>query len=51
MIKAEILLNRALLWVMLMHMTESRPASVLYGICALLNIIDSALRMVREEHE
>ena len=51
MIKSEILLNRALLWIVLMHMTESRPASVLFGICALLNLIDSVIRMVLEERE
>lgn len=37
-IKAEILFNRALLWVALMHLTESRAASACFAICAVLNI-------------
>ena len=40
-IKAEILLNRALLWVALMHLTESRAASACFALCAVLNILRS----------
>lgn len=37
-IKSEILFNRALLWVALMHLTESRAASACFALCAVLNI-------------
>ena len=49
MSKSEILFNRALLWIVLMHLTDSKVASVMFSICALLNLIDSVIRMVSEE--
>lgn len=35
---SEVLFNRALLWVALMHLTESRAASACFALCAVLNI-------------
>lgn len=40
-IKPEILFNRALLWIALMHLTESRAASACFALCAVLNIWES----------
>lgn len=50
-VKSAVLFNRALIWIVLMHLTTSKVAAVIFVICALLNIIDSAIRMVQEEHE
>lgn len=49
--KSAILFNRALLWIVLMHLTDSKVMAVMFSICAALNIIDSAIRMVSEETE
>lgn len=49
--KGEILFNRALLWIVLMHLTDNKVAAVMFSICAAFNIIDSAIRMVQEETE
>lgn len=48
-IKSEILFNRALLWVALMHLTESRAASVCFALCAVLNIWKSFKAWVMDE--
>lgn len=37
-LKSEILFNRALLWAALMHLTESRAASVCFALLAVLNL-------------
>ena len=51
MSKSDILFNRALLWIVLLHLTDSKVAAVMFSICAALNIIDSVIRMVSEETE
>ena len=49
--KSDILFNRALLWIVLLHLTDSKVAAVMFSICAALNLIDSIIRMVGEETE
>ena len=49
MSKSAILFNRALLWIVLLHLTDSKVAAVMFSICAALNLIDSVIRMVSEE--
>lgn len=40
-IKSAVLFNRALLWVVLMHLTTSRVAAIMFLVCAVLNLISS----------
>lgn len=49
--KGEILFNRALLWIVLLHLTDNKVASVMFSVCAALNLIDSVIRMVSEGNE
>lgn len=49
--KGEILFNRALLWIVLLHLTDSKVAAVMFSVCAALNLIDSVIRMVSEGAE
>ena len=49
--KADILFNRALLWIVLLHLTDNKVAMVMFSVCAALNLIDSIIRMVSEETE
>lgn len=49
--KGEILFNRALLWIVLLHLTDSKVAAVMFSVCAALNLIDSVIRMVSEGTE
>jgi len=49
--KSDILFNRALLCIVLLHLTDSKVAAVMFSICAALNFIDSIIRMVGEETE
>ena len=37
-LKSEVLFNRALIWLALMHLTESRAASACFALCAVLNL-------------
>ena len=39
--KAEILFNRALLWLVLIHLTTSKVASIMFTVCAALNLVQS----------
>lgn len=49
--KGEILFNRALLWIVLLHLTDSKVAMVMFSVCAALNLINSIIRMVSEGTE
>ncbi|MBR3223700.1 MAG: hypothetical protein IKF78_00070 [Atopobiaceae bacterium] len=49
--KSEILFNRALLWVVLLHLTDNKVAATMFTVCSLLNIIDSVICMVRKDDE
>lgn len=40
-IKSAVLFNRALIWIVLMHLTTSKVAAIMFTVCAALNIIDS----------
>ena len=40
-IKSAVLFNRALLWVVLMHLTTSKVAAIMFTVCAVMNIIGS----------
>lgn len=40
-IKSAVLFNRALIWVVLMHLTTSKEAAIMFTVCAVLNMIDS----------
>ena len=40
-IKSAVLFNRALIWVVLMHLTTSKAAAIMFAVCAALNLIDS----------
>ena len=39
-IKSAVLFNRALIWIVLTHLTTSKVARIMFTICAALNIID-----------
>lgn len=41
MSKAEILFNRALLWLVLIHLTTSKVAAIMFTVCAVLNLVQS----------
>ena len=47
--KSNILFNRALLWIVLLHLTDSKVAAVMFSICAALNLIESLCRMAQED--
>ncbi len=49
--KSDILFNRALLWIVLLHLTDNKVAMVMFSICAGLNLIDSLIRMVGEDNQ
>ena len=51
MSKSAILFNRALLWIVLLHLTDSKVAAVMFSVCAALNLIESLCRMGQEETE
>ncbi len=40
-IKSVVLFNRALIWIVLMHLTTSKVAAIMFTVCAALNLIDS----------
>ena len=40
-IKSEIRLNRAILWLVMAHLTESKHAAALFAVCAVLNLLVS----------
>lgn len=40
-IKSAILFNRALLWIVLMHLTTSKVAVILFTVSAVLNLVNS----------
>ena len=39
--KAEILFNRALLWIVLLHLTDNKVAAIMFTVCAALNLVQS----------
>ena len=39
--KAEILFNRALLWIVLLHLTDNKVAAIMFTVCAVLNLVQS----------
>lgn len=41
-LRGEILFNRALLWVVLMHLTESKAAAMLFAVCGALSLLCAA---------
>lgn len=51
MSKSAILFNRALLWIVLLHLTDSKVAAVMFSVCAVLNLIDSLIHMVQEDSQ
>ena len=40
-IKSAVLFNRALIWIVLMHLTTSKAAAIMFTVCAVLNLVDS----------
>lgn len=36
-----VLFNRALIWIVLMHLTENKWIGALFALCAVLNMVDS----------
>lgn len=40
-IKSAVLFNRALIWIVLMHLTTSKEAAIMCTVCAALNLINS----------
>jgi len=40
-IKSAVLFNRALIWIVLMHLTTSKEAAIMFTVCAVLNLINS----------
>lgn len=40
-IKSAVLFNRALIWTVLMHLTTSKAAAIMFTVCAALNLVDS----------
>lgn len=40
-IKSAILFNRALIWIVLMHLTTSKAAAIMFTVCAALNLVNS----------
>lgn len=40
-IKSVVLFNRALLWIVLMHLTTSKSAAIMFTVCAVLNLVES----------
>lgn len=40
-IKSAILFNRALIWIVLMHLTTSKAAAIMLTVCAALNLVNS----------
>lgn len=40
-IKSEIRLNRAILWLVMANLTESKHAAALFAVCAVLNLLVS----------
>lgn len=49
MSKSDILLNRALLWIVLLYLTDNKVAAVMFSVCAALNLIESLCRMAQED--
>lgn len=41
-LKSEVLFNRALMWVVLMHLTENKTAAMLFAVCGVLSLLRSA---------
>lgn len=40
-VMSAVLFNRALIWVVLMHLTTSKVAAIMFIVCAVLNLISS----------
>ena len=46
-VKAEILFNRALIWIVMMHLTDNRTIGILFAVCAVLNIAQSWMEALK----
>ena len=40
-IKSAVLFNRALIWIVLMHLTTSKAEAIMFTVCAVLNLVSS----------
>ena len=49
MSKSAVLFNRALLWIVLLHLTDNKVAAVMFSVCAALNLIESLCRAAQED--
>ena len=44
-LKSEVLFNRAMLWLLMAHATESKVAAMLFAINAVLNLLRSFIEL------
>ena len=46
-VKAAVLFNRALIWIVMMQLTDNRTIGILFAVCAVLNIAKSWMEMLK----
>jgi hypothetical protein len=46
-VKAAVLFNRAILWIVMMYLTDNKNIGTLFAVCAVLNIAQSLVEALK----